>query len=55
MRGELRTTGDLSAIVSRAVEHLDQHNPPLKKDHKEELSKLIWAESLDDLQLDERR
>jgi hypothetical protein len=55
MRGELRTTDDLSAVVSEAVAHLDQHDPPLEQIHREELSKLIWADSVDDLQLDEGR
>ena len=55
MRGELRNLDDLSAIVSKAVAYLDQHDPPLEKFHKEELSELIWAESVDDLKLDERR
>lgn len=55
MRGELRTIDDLSAIVSKAVAYLDQHDPPLEQIHKNELAKLIWAESVDDLQLDERR
>ena len=55
MRGQLHTMVDLSMVVSKAVAHLDQYDPPLEEIHKEELSKLIWAESLDDLQLDERR
>lgn len=55
MRGELQTIDDLSAIVSKAVAYLDEHDPPLEQTHKEELAKLIWAESVDELQLDERR
>ena len=55
MRGQLQTMVDLSMVVSKAVAHLDRYDPPLEEIHKEELSKLIWAESLDDLQLDERR
>lgn len=55
MRGELRTEDDLSTIVSKAVAHLDQHDPSLEQSHKEELYKLIWAESVDDLRLDEGR
>lgn len=55
MRGQLRTMVDLSMVVSKAVAYLDLHDPPLEEIHKEELSKLIWAESLDDLQLDEGR
>jgi hypothetical protein len=55
MREELRTINDLSMIVSEAIAYLDQHDPPLEQIHKEELSRLIWAESVDDLQLDEGR
>lgn len=55
MRGQLQTTVDLSMVVNKAVAYLDRHDPPLEEIYKEELSKLIWAESLDDLQLDERR
>ena len=55
MREELRTRDDLSVIVSEALAHLDQYDPPLEQIHKEELFKLIWAESVDDLQLDEGR
>lgn len=55
MRGQLRTMVDLSMVVSKAVAYLDRHDPPLEEAHKEELFKLIWAESVDDLQLDERR
>jgi len=55
MRGELRSKEDLSVVVSKAVAYLDQHDPPLEQIHREELSRLIWAESVDDLKLDERR
>jgi hypothetical protein len=55
MRGQLRTMVDLSVVVSKAVAYLDRHDPPLENTHREELSKLIWAESVNDLRLDEGR